>query len=325
VHVQNIGGLTRVEFRSRGCLRVGIGVFLLVWLGAWTVGELVAVRGLLWMASREMVAHPMGWLAGGLLVAWTIAWTAVGAVTLVQLARVLFGVDRIDIATDRWSVFRGVGAIGRTRSFARSAIREVYQSLGNRQLMLETLDQRVELTSLATPEECRQFVERFWTPSAPPPSDALPIRWIGLHDVDGTLCIRSRRFDGPGCLVMVLVFALILAAFSVRFQITVTAIAAALLLALFLWGLFRREEWLARADFFARRVRWLQWSRMTEYDRHSLRIEEHVDNDGDRSFSLVALVRGKRKVVYFDLNEDRDVVGLARFLEHVTGWEVSRS
>lgn len=317
--------MTRVEFRSRGWLRAALGLFLVVWLSAWAFGEFVAVRGLVWMASREMGAHPMGWLAGGFLVLWTTGWTAAGIGTLVALARVLFGVDRIEIAADRWIVFRGVGPIGRTRSFERNAIREVYQKTGNRRLMLETMDQRVELTSLAMPEECRQFVERFWTPIALPPDDALPFRWIAVRDPDGTLCIRNRGFDGPGCLAMVLVVAVTLLAFSVRFESTVTALVAALTFALFLWGLFRREEWLARTDFFARRVRWLQWSSTTEYDRRSLRIEESVDSDGDRTFSLAALARGKRKVVCYDLNEDRDVLGLARFLERVTGWEVRES
>lgn len=75
-------------------------------------------------------------------------------------------------------------------------------------------------------------------------------------------------------------------------------------------------------DRFALRYRWLWHTRVIPVDERSLRVEQSCDSDGDETTALVATVNGRPRTVHSDVNEDRDVLGLARFIEVRSGWSI---
>jgi hypothetical protein len=67
-------------------------------------------------------------------------------------------------------------------------------------------------------------------------------------------------------------------------------------------------------------VRWWHWSRLREFDARSLAVDSKTDSDGDDWFSLVATHRGRKRTLHQEMNNDRNVRRLARYLESKTGW-----
>ena len=66
----------------------------------------------------------------------------------------------------------------------------------------------------------------------------------------------------------------------------------------------------------------MTWSRLSPLDDHSLRVEYSVDSDGDESIALVGTSRGKKVTLVRELNDEGDIVRLARYIEEKSGWPV---
>jgi hypothetical protein len=54
-------------------------------------------------------------------------------------------------------------------------------------------------------------------------------------------------------------------------------------------------------------------------DAASLHIERSTDSDGDETVRLVGMSNGKRVVLLRELNDDRDIVRLERFMRKIAG------
>lgn len=331
--IDDSGDRVRITFEVRGWARFLIVVFLLAWLAGWAVGEWFALRGIVWafQGGRESpvfraLTQPVGWIMGGFILLWVVAWTIGGAAAIVELGRLLAGRDELSITPSEWTIFRGVGPIGIRKRFLRSEIDDLYVRRRNGPLMLESGEKRHPITSYGTPQELREVVDRFWTSK---PGTRLPARWMLTTQADGRLRISRRRFDSPGCLVIVallaattLAFALAFATMLPRLATTIAWVIAAMLIALFAWGAFSRRAWLVGRDYASAELQWLQWVKVTPYDARSLHVDHNVDSDGDESFSLLATTGGKKVTIYSELNDDRDVVALARFFEEKTSWTI---
>lgn len=331
--IDHSGETARVTFEARGWARMFIIVFLLVWLGGWAVGEWFAIRGVVWAVQGgkespafRAVTQPMGWIIGGFIVLWVVGWTIGGVTAIVQLGRLVAGRDQLTITPSEWIVFRGVGPIGIRKRYPRSEIDDLYIRRRNGPLILESGETRQTITSFAKPEELREVVARFWTSK---PRTTLPARWTATAQADGRFRIARRRFESPGCLVIVALlaatitaFALVFATMLPRLVTTIAWVIAVMLIALVAWGAFSRRAWLVGRDHASRELRWLRVVKVTPFDPRSMHVDHDVDSDGDETFSLRATTGGKRITVYSDINEDHDVLALARFFEEKTGWRV---
>jgi hypothetical protein len=314
----------RAEFRPTGCMRFGLGAFLVFWLCGWAAGEAFALRGLLWSLSgginspaAKAASQPMGWVIGGFLLLWTFLWTLGGAAALIHLSRLIAGVDRLMATPVGWELRRTAGLFRRTRTFAISDLRGVYMKRGNGALMLETNDGSVEITSFGTLEERRRAAEEFGAQIPPRPEGELPGGWIAERDVDGLVRVRKAKFEGPGCLAVTLLLALAGILFTILFADEIpraasiaSGVTAALFAALFVWGLFSRREWQVRPGYLARHVRWLNWSRTTPIDPLSVMIERNTDSDGDETARLIGTSNGKPITLISSINDDREIVRL---------------
>jgi hypothetical protein len=319
-------------FRSAGCGRFLGALFQATWLAVWGGFAWFAIRAMGGMARdgwaealTRGLAHPVGWIAGTVAMLFAAGWAFGGLTAVWELLQLLFGVDELTATPEALTLRRGIGPFGIRRTFERSRIREVYVRRDRQVLMMETERGRRALTRLGTSTEREEAAQRL----AIVPGPTLPLRWVATAEPDGTLCIGLRRIDGLGCLGVVAAIAIVSLLFALRFVSMLpvwgeaTALAFALAMtALTLWGAFSRREWLVAPGRIDSRVRWLSHLRVKSFDPRSLRIDRKRDSDGDERVVLRGTIGGKKKTVYNDLNEDRDVVGLARFLEAKSGWAI---
>ena len=145
----------------------------------------------------------------------------------------------------------------------------------------------------------------------------LPGNWIAERGAEGMTIVRRGKFEAPGCLIVVALLAVAAIVFTALFADEIprgaaiaSGVTALLFAALFVWGAFSRREWHARPGYLARHVRWLNWSRTTVIDPHSLTIERNTDSDGDETSRLVGTSSGKPITLLRSINDDREIVHL---------------
>lgn len=320
---------TCVTFRPRGWGRFALAAFLLLWLSGWAAFEWLALRFLADLSSKPVdawvraAAHPVTWPIAALAILWFALWTFGGVSGIAALARLLFGADQLTVRPAKWMLSKKIGPFALNWNFAKRDIRELYVRRGHAELMIEAEGIRRVVTRLGTPEDRREIARRF----AVSPDESLPQRWIAIDDADGITCIARRHVEGPGCLVFLGLMAIAIALYALRFRTELPrwAVAATVAIAIaftaqFLWGVFSRREFLVSNNRVGRRVRWFLYSSVTWFDEQSLHVDYDRDSDGDERISLRAAVHGKPATLYSDVNEDRDVVGLARYIESRCGW-----
>jgi len=332
VQIDETAGSVRLVFRPSGWVRFFVAGFLAFWLCGWGVGEWFALRlvvgamqGGAESQAAKALAHPVGWMVGGFILTWLLFWSWGGLAALVELLRLVAGRDELTILNDEYVVWRGVGPFGVERRFRREQLRELYVRRRSRDLVLEAGSGRHLVTRCVSLEGRDTIESRFAVASR----DTLPLRWTQTEEDGGIVCIEAKALDGPGCLVAIgilftasALFALFFGDLLPAWGTLIASFIALLLGALFLRGAFGRQQWIVGRDRFALRYRWLWHTRVTPVDERSLRVEHDRDSDGDETTSLVATVNGKSRTLHSDVNEDRDVVGLARFIEARSGWTV---
>lgn len=329
------GGTVQVVFRPSGWGRFVVIGFLLFWLCGWGVGEWFALRLVVWSARggseaplAKALEHPAGWLIAGFVLVWLLGWTWGGLAALFEVARLAAGRDVLEVSSDGYALFRGVGPLGIERRFDRGSVRELYVRARTRDLVLEAGAGRHLVTRAMRPEERALVEERF---AVAAPDGSLPLLWRAVESGDGGVVIERRRREGAGCLVASVLLFAASAAFVLRFapELPLAGALLATLVALALGflvarGLTFRREWLAGPGRLELRTSWLGVERVEPADPRSLRIESSLDGEGDERIALVATVGERRRTLHSDVNESRDVIGLARFLEARTGWGVER-
>ena len=298
-----------IVLRERGCLRIPLAVFMLVWLCGWAVGEVFAARMLRSMIESRI---PVGVAFAGV---WLALWSAGGAMSMVTLLRALAGRDELRIGAEAWQLRRAVGPFGFTRTLRTSDMHAVYLSRSGH-LVAELADRDVRLTRYGTLAERQSIAARFPSKSG----DDLPRRWRAVPHGDGRTRVEPRRFEGMGCLVVCIALAIAGAAMRIPQLAPVTIGTSILFGALAVWGAFSRRGWLAGNGSVSAWTSFPGWRREIVFDRETLAVTYRVDSDGDESFALVASAGGRTRPLHRDMNDDRTVLRLGRFLARQVGW-----
>src|SRR5262249_27742451 len=124
----------QLRLKSHGAGRYVTSVFLALWLCMWVMGEGFALWILVAGADALVTGRlfvrggaPLGWgpavMVGVFLIAWLALWTFGGIAALAELTRLLWGEDRITVASGRLTVTWSRGLYHTGRSFERDAIR----------------------------------------------------------------------------------------------------------------------------------------------------------------------------------------------------------
>lgn len=310
--------------RERGCMRIPISLFLLVWLGGWGAGEWFAGRAFFWMLPRAIgdEASPGTWMTTAFVGVWLLFWTWGGIAALGALLRTLAGRDEIRMSPLEWSVLRGVAGFGITRRLPVPEIRGVFVTASG-QVIAELDDRDVLLTRLGTDAEKKWIAAQF--PRAEGLEDQLPRQWRAVPEGDGVR-IEPRGVESVGCVVLLVLVAAGAVVPVVRFANLPRAafvgclVVAVLLTALALWAALGRKGWRASSGRLTITTVFAGLRRETPVDRDSLEITTYRDSDGDDNFALVAKVRGKERSLWREMNDDRTVRRLGRYLAARTGW-----
>lgn len=274
-----------------------------------------------WLASTLFLANAMdpGLAVSGLpsLAPFLVVWASGGGLLLALTLRGVWGKDVLSLHGDEWTLFQGVGRLGFTRRFPRTAVQSVEihrHALGNSPPVVtaQVKDKAVKLTAFGTPEqklwlrdlalrECGLAVptprpasapQVFTLPSAPLPGwgvDPLP---------DGSLRIVRREHNRSAHVTFLAlytlgcsVFAWITWTHSTGFgpewpdfnpllpRVLLTAGGAAGVAGL-AWALWGREEWRVDVNRFLLIRRFLGGDRVRYFDGSTLALE--VGNHQDR-------------------------------------------
>ena len=154
----------QLRLQSRGGGRWFGAGFLAFWLCGWAVGEAFAlwllVKGAIALLTgappdpgREPLEVGPAVMVGLFLLVWLTLWTLGGIMAASELLRLLFGEDRITVASGRLTVRWLRGPVRGGRAFERHEIRRVLLTGRDDRLALETERGRVELSGLGTRPE----------------------------------------------------------------------------------------------------------------------------------------------------------------------------
>jgi len=127
--VEQTSGEMRVTLRQGGWARWLPAIVRILWLGGWSLGEVLIGNVLLsftpfaWRIPAPELLASMS--AGSerapsfgiviFIAAWWLLWTMGGIGSFVTVLRLLFGSDRITMTTDGFRRWRGVGPFGMER------------------------------------------------------------------------------------------------------------------------------------------------------------------------------------------------------------------
>ena len=304
-----------VTLKETGGGRFVVAGLLMIGLAIWVVGETFGV----WLLARGgwalVTGRPPapGWeplspapaLAFGLfLLAWLTVWSAGGWRVGCEVVRLLCGQVRLMVRPDRVLVEHGGGLFRLRRSLAREQILRFGRQASSGALIADTKTGLVELTRCGGAAELAQLAAELNAACqlAGPAAGAgsLPMGWYERISPQGETILvenpfgrrRWARVAWAGCALSVAIAACLLSAASgsglYRALGAVIAVAAGGLG----WAARRlgstAEEWVAGAGALRRRRRQGEGVE-TRFVSHGLEIREETDEDGCRSFALVAV------------------------------------
>lgn len=303
-----------LRLQSRGADRYVSGAFLAFWLCGWAVGEslvlFLLIKGawaLLTGTPPEPGRAPLdagpALMTGLFLLVWLTLWTVGGIAAAMEMLRLLWGEDRIRVASGRLTVTWIRGPFRRTRHFERDAIRQI-SLVGRRgRLMLQTARQHVELSGLGTRPERDEAAATLRTELGVPDTAAasgLPGEWEEIITPEGERALvpnlATRRTQARIASMVTLLFAAVTFAVARQVVHRLDLIVPAFLLLAFTVALVFGAMWLARG-------RW-EWrigsGRLTLRKRYGttlkdvfearrLLLDVNHDSDGDAWYELHAL------------------------------------
>lgn len=303
-----------LRLRSRDGGRYVSGAFLAFWLCGWAVGESIVlwilirgawalVTGTSPQPGRALLETGPALLTGLFLLLWLTLWTFGGIAAALELMRLLWGEDRIRVASGRLSVTWIRGPFRSTRHFERDAIRQVAITGRRGTLSLQTTRSMIELSALGTRSEREEAIVALRSELAivePAVPEGLPDAWEEIITPEGERAlIASRTVRRTQARVSSMV-TLFLAAitFAVGRQVphrwdlviptSILLAITILLTAGTLWLARGRWEWRIGAGRLTLRKRY--GSTVSDvFEARRLVLETTSDSDGDPWYELYGL------------------------------------
>jgi hypothetical protein len=335
--------------RATGVVRYFGAAFLIVWLAGWAIGEFVAIAFLI-LLIRSVVGSTAGltwpipggdWIAGGaagyvflFLLVWLPLWTFGGFAALREVLRSLAGEDRISLqAMGDVELVRRAGPFSRVKTFDRSSIRRVRIRRHDKAAVIDTASGTELITSFGAPEERRAMAEwlrrelalpedgiRIETGEAPPgwnmsvESDA-----ARLNRMDP----RTRRIGAFIVWAIAGFTALIFFGSMTTDVAWGSAVALALTLVLVSWAAWvtwSGREWLVRHGQLTSYRRFAAWEWERSFSSARLEVVESTDSDNDHHYAVKVVDREGTRTIASEMNEEADIIDLARWLAARTGF-----
>jgi hypothetical protein len=290
-------------------------------------------------AVREMLdaAPPLpgyvAWMLGAVGLAVALMLLPRGLETL----RTLAGVDRLVLMADRFTSRRGIGPVGRERSFRPADLRwiAVKRAKG---VFVQDGSREVAIASLGTAADHSWLVERLqqqygikgrseWAQNAPP-------GWVLQPDTDGSV----RLLEAPpvwwarlGCfgtvaLVWWLIAGVVLYIRSMRgWSLTPllfwVSVGVALLVGSY-WESRSHVSFRVGRNLLVRESGFGPWKWRVEITDSELHIEHQVTRKLRDVFVLEAVHQGRWTRIASGDNQSGEVMALARYLSRQTGWRL---
>jgi len=341
------------SLRPTGIGRYFAAAFLLVWLVGWAIGE-VGALGFLIMLLRSVMGSALGlswpvpggqWVAGGaagfvllFLILWLSLWTFGGLAAINELLRSLAGEDRVTADATGIQVVRRAGLFERVRTFDRSMIRRVRIRRHDKAVVIDTTSGTELITTYGTREERQTTVDwlrtqlslavegrRVDTGDAPP-------GWNMTVDGDGVrlnqMDLRTRLTGATIAWVIVGLTGLIWFGSLQTSTPTNSGVALALTLLLALWAswvTWSSREWLVQNGQLTSYRRFAFWEWERRFWTARLEVVVSTDSDNDEHYKLKVVDELGAKTIASELNDDADIVDLARWLAARTGFPLSIS
>lgn len=338
------------SLRPSGIGRYFGAAFLLVWLGGWAIGEIVAL-GFLFLLARSVVGSiinvpwpiPGGeWIVGGVtgfvflfLLIWLTLWTFGGIAAITELLRSLAGEDTVDVQLSGLELGRRAGPFRRTRNFDRAQIRRVRLRRSDKAVVMDTASGTEMITKYGTPDERHAVVEwlrgRLSLPQDESRVDpaAAPPGWVMSVDEGTTRISRTdaatRRTGSLIAWAVVGFLGLIWLGSDVTLSIGTLIAGAVTLLVTFgaAWVTWSRREWKVRHAELVAHTRFLLWEWERSFKSARLEVVLSVDSDNDSHYTLNVIdADGKRKIAS-EMNDEAETVDLARWLTARTGFPLT--
>jgi hypothetical protein len=307
-----------ISLRATGWGRVPTAAFLTVWLSFWVVGE-VMVAGLLGVGAWSLLTghapaaghaplEPAPALAVGLFLAlWLVFWTFGGLAALHELARLLWGHDRMRAGPDGLEVTHFAGPFrGRTR-IVRGDVRSiVVRGGGSEALVALTGTRTVELSRLGSRAEREAAVAtltralQLTTDAAAPSSDRLPDGWEEAPTPEGVPALmpdrarRAKQARVAGIVAFALASVALIAIQAATHKPALWGLSASLAAATAacgwgaLWLARGRDEWRLGSGQMVLQRRFGDGVK-ERFVARRLELTSSRDSDGDTTYELMAL------------------------------------
>lgn len=344
---------TSATLRPTGIARYFGAAFLVVWLVGWAIGE-VFVLGFLVMLIRSVAGSAVGlswpipggqWIAGGaagfvllFLVVWLSLWTFGGLAAINELLRSVAGEDRVSADSTGVQLVRRAGPFERVRTFERSVIRRVRIRRHDKAAVIDTTSGTELVTAFGTYDERQTLTE--WVRR----QLSLPEQGTGVETgeappgwnmtVDGNMVRLNqlgRSARRTGALVawfIVALMALIWIGSTKTETISSSAIAFALTLLLASWAAWvtwSSREWFVQPGQLTSHRRFAFWEWQRPFWNARLEVVVSTDSDNDEHYKLKVIDELGSRTIASELNDDADIVYLARWLAKRTGFPLTIS
>lgn len=323
----------------------------MVWLAGWAVGEAAALVFLI-MLIRSAIGSAAGlpwpipggdWIAGGaagfvllFLLLWLALWTFGGLAAIRELLRNVAGEDRISVEPDGVALLHRAGPLGRVRTFDRSLIRRVRIRRHDKAVVMDTASGSELITKYGTADE-RQTLTEWLRRQLSLPDDGArvdaagaPPGWTMTVESGTTRLSRSdRQARRTGALIAWALAGLMGLIWygstdAGRAFGSIVALTLTLLLALgAAWVTWSRREWLVQHGQLTSHRRFADWEWNRTFTSARLEVVESTDSDNDDLYELKAIDGQGSRTIASEVNDEADIVDLARWLSARTGFHLT--
>jgi len=341
------------SLRPTGIARYFAAAFLVVWLAGWAIGE-VGALGFLLMLIRSVAGSALGlswpipggqWISGGaagfvflFLIVWLSLWTFGGLAAIKELLRSLAGEDRVSADSTGVELVRRAGPFERVRTFDRSMIRRARIRRHDKALVIDTTSGTELITTFGTRDERQTMTEwlrrqlslpeqgpRVETGEAPPGWNmTVESGTARLNQLDA----RTRRTGAIVAWFIVGLMGLIWFGSTKTEPVSSSAIALAFTLLLTSWAAWvtwSSREWLVQHGQLTSYRRFALWEWERPFWTARLEVVVSTDSDNDEHYKLRVTDELGARTIASELNDEADIVYLARWLAARTGFPLTIS
>ena len=338
------------SLRPSGIGRYFGAAFLLIWLGGWALGEIVAL-GFLILLVRSVVGSviatpwpiPGGeWIAGGVtgfvflfLLIWLLLWTVGGVAAIHELLRSLAGEDRISVEMGAVEFQRRAGPFRRTRTLERPLIRRIRIRAHDKAVVIDTASRTELITRYGTVEERLRLAE--WlrsrlslpqTNAAVDPS-AAPPGW--MMTVEGGTAHLTRTDPQTRRTASLIMWAIVVFMGLIWYGASGTGFAGTVIAALLTllvtggaaWVTWSRRDWRVRHGELAAHTRFLLWEWDRSFKSARLEVVTWADSDNDTHYTLNVIDAHGTRQIATEMNDEFETVDLGRWLAARTGFPLT--